>query len=85
MKKHTIIERIAEKLRIIPNLHKDGEVPVARLTEEGKLTGFPPMEQWDNWTENEAKSWPRVDKRDLYHRAHHLLQLRVGLRPDGLY
>jgi anaerobic selenocysteine-containing dehydrogenase len=63
MKKHTIIERIAEKLRIIPNLHQDGEAPVGRLTEEGQLTGFPPMEQWDNWTEYEAKSWPRRDKR----------------------
>ncbi|HQU60078.1 MAG TPA: formate dehydrogenase, partial [Saprospiraceae bacterium] len=62
-RKHTIIEQIAEKLRLIPNLHKDGEMPVDRLAPGSELTKFPPPEKWDNWVEYEAKSWPRVDKR----------------------
>jgi anaerobic selenocysteine-containing dehydrogenase len=62
-KKHSWIERTAEKLGIIPNLHKE-EAPMAdRLTEPGTLTSFPPPEQWDDWVEHEATSWPRVDKR----------------------
>jgi anaerobic selenocysteine-containing dehydrogenase len=64
MKKHTIIEQIAEKLRIIPNLHKEGETPVERITPDGELHKFPPMDQWDNWTENDAKSWPKIKKRN---------------------
>jgi anaerobic selenocysteine-containing dehydrogenase len=62
-RKHTIIERIAEKLRIIPNLHKEEAPPVERLTEPGKLTQFPPPEKWDDWVEYEAKAWPRVEKK----------------------
>lgn len=64
MKKHTLIEQIAEKLRIIPNLHKNGETPVERITPGSELHKFPPMEQWDHWTENDAKAWPRIKKRD---------------------
>jgi len=64
MKKHTFIEQIAEKLRIIPNLHKEGEIPVERITPDGELHKFPPMEQWDNWTENDAKAWPQIKKRN---------------------
>lgn len=61
-KKHTIIERIAEKLHLIPNLHKEEATAVGRLTEPGDLTKFPPMEQWHDWTEYEATAWPRVKK-----------------------
>ncbi len=64
MKKHTIIERIAEKLRIIPDLHKNGETPVERITPGSTLHKFPPMEKWDHWTEYEAKAWPKIQKRD---------------------
>ena len=62
-RKHTLIEKIAEKLRIIPNLHKEGEQPVGRLTEPGQLTKFPPPEKWDDWVEYEATSWPRIKKK----------------------
>jgi len=62
-KKPSFIERFAEKIGLIPDLHKTEEAPVPRLTEPGKLTGFPPPEQWNNWVEYEAKSWPRVDKK----------------------
>ena len=63
-KKHTIIERIAEKLHLIPDLHKEEATPVDRLTEPGDLTKFPPMDQWDDWTEYEATAWPRVKKKN---------------------
>ena len=61
--KHTFIERIAEKLNIIPNLHKDRIPEIDRISEPGELTNFPPMEQWDHWTEYEAKTHPRREKR----------------------
>ncbi|MFT5802319.1 MAG: hypothetical protein ACI956_002137, partial [Nonlabens sp.] len=64
-KKPSFIERMAEKLGLIPDLHKkETEAPVDRLIEEGEdLTRFPPMDQWDNWTEYEAKSWPKKEKK----------------------
>jgi len=64
MGKPSIIERIAEKLRIIPNLHDQVEPPLERLTEPGKLTKFPPPEKWDHWTEYEATKWSRKEKRN---------------------
>lgn len=62
-KKPSFIEKMAEKIGIIPNLHGEEETAVDRLTEEGNLTNFPPPEQWDDWVEYEAKSWPRKDKK----------------------
>ena len=63
-KKPSFIEKIAESLGIIPNLHKkETEAPVDRLMEPGDLTKFPPMDQWDNWTEYEAKAWPKKEKK----------------------
>ncbi len=62
--KHTLIERIAEKLHLIPNLHDDLGPEVPRLTEPGKLTNYPPPDKWDDWTEYEAKAWPRRQKRN---------------------
>ncbi len=61
-KKVSFIERMAEKLGIIPDLHKDeGDAPVPRLTPEGKLTNFP--DRLDDWEEYEAKAWPVRKKR----------------------
>lgn len=63
MKKPSIIERIAESLRLIPNLHQE-EVPAEpSLMEEGKLAQFPPPEKWDDWVEYEAKAWPKKEKK----------------------
>lgn len=62
-KKPSLIERIAESLRIIPNLHKEQPAPVDRLTEPGELTKFPPPEQWDHWEEYEATAWPNREKK----------------------
>ncbi|MCB0706766.1 MAG: molybdopterin-dependent oxidoreductase [Saprospiraceae bacterium] len=63
-RKHSLIERIAEKLKLIPNLEENRELDMERLTEPGELTKFPPMESWDNWEEYEATEHPkRVKKR----------------------
>ncbi|KAA3622888.1 MAG: formate dehydrogenase, partial [Bacteroidetes bacterium] len=62
-KKPSFIEKIAEKLKIIPDLHDDWGAPTDRLTEEGQLTNFPPPEQWNDWVEYEAKSWPLREKK----------------------
>ncbi len=56
-----LIEKIAEKLHLIPNLHTETGPDLQSLTEAGKLTDFPPIEKWDDWVEYEAKSWPRRD------------------------
>ena len=61
-KKHTVIEKIAEKVGIIPNLHKDREPLLPRMTQTD-LNKFPPMDQWDHWEEYEATSWPKKEKR----------------------
>ena len=41
------IENIAEKLHLIPDLHHEAESELPRLTEPGKLTDYPPPDQWD--------------------------------------
>ncbi len=66
MKKHnpTFIEKIAEKLHLIPNLHQENGDMLTRLTEPGGLTDYPPPEKWDHWTEYEAKSGSRREKKD---------------------
>ncbi|NUM77426.1 molybdopterin-dependent oxidoreductase, partial [candidate division KSB1 bacterium] len=53
------IERLAEKLHLIPNLHEEFGAELPRLTEPGDLTNYPPPEKWDDWVEYEAKRWPR--------------------------
>jgi anaerobic selenocysteine-containing dehydrogenase len=61
--KASFIEKLAEKLKIIPDLHSEKTERLDRLTPEGELTNFPPPEKWDDWTEYEAKSWPKKEKR----------------------
>ncbi|MBK8621251.1 MAG: molybdopterin-dependent oxidoreductase [Saprospiraceae bacterium] len=62
MFKKSIIEKFAEKVGIIPDLSKDREAILDRMTETS-LENFPPMEQWDHWEEYEAKSWPKKEKK----------------------
>lgn len=60
MARHTpsFIESLAEKLRLIPNLHDQiDELPP--IVEPGNLTDYPPPEKWDHWTEYGAKSGQR--------------------------
>jgi len=62
-RKPGLIEKIAESLRLIPNLHDDLGETLPRLTEPGDLTNYPPPEKWDDWVEYEAKRWPRREAR----------------------
>lgn len=62
--KPSIIEKIAESLRIIPGLHDVEGAEIPRITEPGKLTSYPPPEQWDNWEEYEAKGWSKRMKKN---------------------
>ena len=59
----SVIERIAESLKLIPKLNGDEIEEIPTLTEPGKLTDYPPPAQWDNWTEYEAKGWARKEKK----------------------
>ncbi len=60
----TLVEKIAEKLHLIPNLHQDDESELPPMTEPGKLSDYPPPDQWDDWTEYEAKKWPLREKKN---------------------
>ena len=62
--KPTFIENIAEKLGIIENLHPESPDSLPRLEEPGELTNYPPPEKWDDWTEYEAKSGLRREKKN---------------------
>jgi anaerobic selenocysteine-containing dehydrogenase len=55
----SLIETIAQKLHLIPNLRTEEFTEALRLTEPGQLINYPPPEKWDNWIEYDAKSWPR--------------------------
>ena len=61
--KPTFIEKIAERLKIIPNLHDTGEVEIPRLTEPGELEKYPPPDEWDDWVEHEATGWAKKEKK----------------------
>jgi anaerobic selenocysteine-containing dehydrogenase len=66
MPKHTpsFIERLAETLHLIPDLHgADGDV-LPPIVGPGNLTDYPPPEKWDDWTEYEATSGQRREKRN---------------------
>ncbi len=60
----SFVEKIAEKLRLIPDLKNDFDDGLPSLQEPGKLTDYPPPEQWDDWTEYEAKAWPLREKKN---------------------
>ena len=62
--KPSVVEKIAEALHIIPNLHNVEDPKLPRLTEPGHLTSYPPPEQWDNWTEFEPKGWGRKETKN---------------------
>jgi len=68
-KKPSFIENIAEKIGIIPNLHKenyqefDGDMRHFSDEEVAQMyENFPPPEKWDNWVEYDPKAWPRKKK-----------------------
>ena len=68
-KKPSFIENVAEKLGIIPNLHKekyqefDGDMRHFTDEEVAQLyENFPPPSKWDNWQEYNPKVWPKKEK-----------------------
>ena len=61
-KKISWIERAAERIGIIPVNATRPDDPFEALDQEG-LSKFPPIEQWDDWTEYEAKAHPRKEAR----------------------
>src|SRR5690349_16447894 len=62
--KPSFIESIAEKLRLIPDLHGGAVDDLPQITEPGDLTSYPPPEKWDDWVEYEAKSGQKREKRN---------------------
>ena len=61
--KPSVIEKIAESLKLIPNLHDVEDAGIPRLTEPGNLEKYPPPEKWDHWEEYEAKGWMKREKK----------------------
>jgi len=68
-KKPSFIENIAEKIGIIPNLHKEKyqefDDDMRHFTDEEvaqMYENFPPPEKWDNWVEYNPKVWPKKEK-----------------------
>lgn len=64
MSKPSFLEKLAERLKIIPDLHREEPKPLGRVAAEGELTGYPPIEQWDHWVEYEAKDWPERSEKE---------------------
>src|SRR5260370_27291612 len=62
--KPSFIESIAEKLHLIPNLHGVEDEALPPIVEPGNLTDYPPPEKWDDWTEYEATSGQKREKRN---------------------
>ena len=62
--KPTFIESIAEKLHLIPNLHGEEMDALPPIVGPGNLADYPPPDKWDDWTEYEAKSGQRREKKN---------------------
>ena len=69
-KKPSLIEKIAEKIGIIPDLHKEGyqdfDKDMRHFSEEEierMYENFPPPDKWDNWVEYDPKVWPKKEKK----------------------
>src|SRR5437763_17127141 len=58
------IESLAEKLHLIPRLHENGVDELPPIVEPGNLTDYPPPDKWDDWTEYEARSGQKREKRN---------------------
>ena len=59
--KKSLIEKACESLGIIETIEPTpGELPVS----EGDYYKYPPPEEWHDWTEYDAGSWPRREKKN---------------------
>lgn len=61
--KPSVIEKIAESLKLAPNLHKQSNGLSEPENGEAR-TKFPPQEEWDSCVELDSKSWPEQKKRE---------------------
>lgn len=61
--KPTIIEKAAESLHLVENLHKEEE-PQAATGYEREQLSCPPPEHWDSWVEYDSRSWPERKGRE---------------------
>lgn len=60
----SVIEKIAEKIGIIPTIHNEvADLPRVEGGENGQLNKYPPMEKWDHWEEYESTAWPKKVKK----------------------
>jgi anaerobic selenocysteine-containing dehydrogenase len=59
----SLVERVATKLKLTPNVDQPENGEVERLVPGTVLTNFPPPERWDDWTEYEARGWTRKQKK----------------------
>jgi anaerobic selenocysteine-containing dehydrogenase len=62
-RKPGFIERMAEAIGLIPDLHQDRDIDLPHLTQTTDLTSFPPPEKWDDWVEYDAMAHPRRVKK----------------------
>ena len=61
-----VVERMAEKLGLISDLHSNQDNTsddLPRMNEPGDLSNYPPPDRWDDWEEYEAQSWPLREKK----------------------
>lgn len=61
--RRSVVERVATKLRLIPDVDQPETDGIERLVPGSTLTSYPPPERWDDWTEYEAKGWTRKEKK----------------------
>ncbi len=68
-KKASFIENMAEKIGLIPDLHKEGyqehDADMRHFSDEEvaeMYENFPPPEKWNDWIEYDPKAWPKKKK-----------------------
>jgi len=57
------VEKLAEQVGLVPKLYDNLLEELPSLMEPGKLTDYPPPDQWDDWVEYEAKGWASKEKK----------------------
>ncbi len=62
--KPSLIERLATKLKLIPEIQDASEDRPVDPNDLVQLNRFPPAEQWDSWTEFDSTSWPEQVERE---------------------
>ena len=71
--KPSLIERLAETLHLIPNLHGETGDELPPIMEPGNLKDYPPPEQMGRLDRVRGDKRPAAGKEELHDRSHHLL------------